>query len=80
MLDGLISGSGGKTSCTRFITVMSAAVLLSVYVAHNVAAIINSSGIVGFNWTDASLLAAILGVKALQTFAEVPTQKDIEGI
>jgi len=78
MLNGLISGSDGKTSTMRFTTVFTALVLLGVYIAHNVIAMIGGLGIIGFTVTDAGLLAAILGVKALQSFAEC-SNNPVEG-
>ncbi len=70
----MFCGSDNKVSMMRVSTFITTVSILATFVGHNVMAIINGTGFVSMGLEEAGLLAATLGVKALQTkFEAGPT-------
>ena len=65
MLD-MFKGSDSKVSMMRVSTFLTVVTILGTYIAHNVVSMVKGLGPVTIGWTEASLLAATLGIKALQ--------------
>jgi len=64
----MFKGSDGeKVSMMRISTFITTIAIIGIFVAHNVIAMINGSGFVSMGYEEAGLLAATLGLKALQT-------------
>lgn len=63
----MFQGSDGKVSMMRFSTFLTTVAIIGTFVAHNVISMIHGAGFVSMGLEEASLLAATLGLKALQT-------------
>ena len=68
MLSVFNGSSGKKASMMRLLTFFVVVTILGVFVAHNVASMLNGvCGFISFGYTDAGLIAGALGIKAFQT-------------
>jgi hypothetical protein len=67
---GILRGPDGKMSMMRFASFTVVSVIMSVFLAHNIVAMINGLGFVGIGFQEATLIATVLGAKAAQTFGE----------
>ncbi len=78
----MFQGSDSKVSMMRVSTFITTVAIIGTFVAHNVFAMIHGTGFVSMGIEEASLLAATLGLKALQTKFESngpfvpPTKED----
>jgi hypothetical protein len=68
----MFCGGDGKVSMMRVSTFITVVTILGTFIAHNVSAIVNGAGFVSMGVQEAGLLAAALGLKALQTKFEAP--------
>lgn len=72
-----ISGADGKVSNMRVSTLLIVLVVMGVFIAHNVLAMVRGEcGLVPLGWDQISILAAALGLKALQQRGEPAVTKD----
>jgi hypothetical protein len=72
----MFCGADGKVSMMRVSTFITVATILVTFTAHNVLAMVHGQGFVSMGVQEAGLLAAAIGLKALQTKFEAPPQYD----
>lgn len=63
-----------KISTMRVSVLIITIVILGVYVAHNIMAMVAGNGLVSLGWDQVIVLTTILGAKALQHKSEVSKQ------
>lgn len=76
----MFKGGDGKISMMRVSTFTTVAVILGTFVAHNVVSMSQGNGFVSMGFQEAALVAAAMGMKAAQTFAEVVGSKKKEEV
>lgn len=69
-MKNFLKGHDGKLSSMRIASLSVVFTILSVFVAHNVLAMINGESFVSMGASEAMLLAGALGAKAAQHFSE----------
>lgn len=67
--------SDGKISAMRVAQLGTVAVILTVFVAHNIFAMIKGQGFVSLGYQEAVLIATVMGSKAAQAWAEATGSK-----
>jgi hypothetical protein len=77
MFDMFKGSDGEKVSMMRISTFITTIAIIGTFVAHNVIAMINGAGFVSMGLEEAGLLAATLGLKALQTKFENGTSTPV---
>jgi len=69
-MKNLFKGPDGKLSMMRTMSFFVCVIIMSIFVAHNVVAMINGAGFVSMGFSEAGLVSLVLGAKATQAFAE----------
>ena len=60
----------GKFSATRFTTIVSVLTFMAVYMMHNIAGVVNCTGVVSLGYQEMLIIASIMGAKVAQRFGE----------
>lgn len=66
----LVRGDSGKISLMRTMSLLVVVSVMSVFIAHNIIAMIQSRGFVSIGAEEAMLVAGALATKAAQRFGE----------
>lgn len=71
----MFKGADGKISAMRVAQLGTVAVILVVFIAHNIFSMIKGQGFVSLGYQEAVLIATVMGSKAAQAWAEVTGSK-----
>lgn len=67
----MFKGADGKVSAMRVAQLGTVGVILGVFVAHNVVAMVQGKDLVSLGYQEAVLIATVMGSKAAQAWAEI---------
>lgn len=63
----MFQGGDGKVSSMRVMTFATVAIVLAVYIVHNIVSMFHGNGYVTMSWQDVAIISAALGIKMAQT-------------
>jgi hypothetical protein len=75
----LVKGDSGKLSLMRTMSLLVVVSVMSVFIAHNIIAMIQLKGFVSIGAEEAMLVAGVLASKAAQRFGEGRKPMDAPG-